>query len=76
MVCPMPPERKGRIPPPPQATKEPSLWYRAAQYEAEAPSERAYFKAQATIFEHERDVSAYRLMLEQIYHVQTPPRHP
>ncbi len=65
----MPPERKGRIPPPPQATEEPSLWYRAARYDTEPPSERAYFAAQAVIFEQERDVSAYRLMLEQIYHV-------
>ncbi len=65
----MPPERKGRIPPPPQAKEESSLWYRAARYDAEPPSERAYFAAQPTIFEQECDVSAYRLVLEQIYHV-------
>ncbi len=63
----MPPERKGRIPPDPQPQPEP--WYRAARYAAEPLSEQAYFKAQETIYQEECDISAYRLMLEQIYHV-------
>ncbi len=65
------PERqKGRaVPPQSQPENEPSPWYRAARYETEPPSERAYFQAQETIFQSEDDLSAYRLMLEQIYHV-------
>jgi hypothetical protein len=68
------PERqKGRaVPPPPQAPapqpqQEP--WYRAARYAAEPPSARAYFQAQETLYQSEEDLSAYRLMLEHIYHV-------
>jgi hypothetical protein len=68
------PERqRGRaVPPPsqpaaPQPPAEPG--YRAARYEAEQPAGQAYFQAQETIFQQECDLSAYRLMLEQIYHV-------
>ncbi len=68
------PERqKGRaVPPPPQpAAPHPPAepWYRAARYEAEQPAGQAYFQAQETIFQQECNLSAYRLMLEQIYHV-------
>ncbi len=64
------PERqKGRAVPPPQPQHEPLPWYRTARYETEPPSQRAYFQAQETIFQSEADLSAYRLLLEQIYHV-------
>src|SRR5919199_2253072 len=66
------PERgRGRIPPDrtPPPEPEPSLWYRAARFPSEPPSERAYFHAQETIYSNECDLSAYRLMLEQIWHV-------
>jgi hypothetical protein len=42
---------------------------RAAHYDAEPPSERAYFQAQETIYTSENELSACRLLLEQIYHV-------
>ncbi len=68
------PERqKGRaVPPPPQSVEpqpQAEPWYSAARYEAEPPSARAYFQAQETIYQSEDDLSAYRLMLEQIWHV-------
>ncbi len=68
------PERqRGRaVPPPPQsaaASPPAEPWYRAARYDAEPPSFRAYVQAQETIFQQECDLSAYRLMLEQIWHV-------
>ena len=63
----MPLERRGRIPPPPEPKAEP--WYKAARYDAEESSERAYFKAQETIFQQECDVSVYRLLLKQLWHV-------
>ncbi len=66
---PSPERQKGRAVPPQPQNDEPSPWYRAARYETEPPSERAYFQAQETIFHSEADLSAYRLMLEQIYHV-------
>ena len=62
----MPPERKGRIPPP-QPQEEP--WYKAARYVGEQPAATAYFQAQETVYNTESDISAYRMMLEQIWHV-------
>src|SRR5688572_24467752 len=61
---------KGRIPPErkPEPEQEPP-WYRAARYTGEAPAGRAYFQAQETIFSAECDLSAYRFLLEDIYHV-------
>jgi hypothetical protein len=49
--------------------KHPAIWYRAAQYESEQPAGRAYSQAQETIFTNECDLAAYRMMLEQIWHV-------
>src|SRR5919202_1106275 len=68
---PAPECQRGRIPPDRPATPEPepSPWYRAARFASEPPSEHAYFHAQETIFSNECDLSAYRLMLEQIWHV-------
>ncbi len=68
------PERQmGRAVPPPPQPSEPQPqdepWYRAARYDTEPPSAHAYFQAQETIYQSEHDLSAYRLMLEQIYHV-------
>ncbi len=66
------PERqRGRAVPPPQQSPEPQAepWYRAARYDAEPPSARAYFQVQETIFQTENELSAYRLMLEHIWHV-------
>src|SRR3712207_2962105 len=64
------PERqRGRAVPPQRPQPQAELWYRAARYDAEPPSKRAYFHIQETVFQQESDVSAYRLMLEQIYHV-------
>ncbi len=69
----MSPERRqrGRVPPDrtPQPDPEPSPWYRAARFAGEQPSERAYFQAQDTIYQNDCDLSAYRLLLEDIWHV-------
>src|ERR671933_902680 len=67
----MPERGRGRIPPgrTPPPEPAPSPWYRAARFPSEPPSERAYFRAQETIFSAECDLSAYRLMLEHIWHV-------
>jgi hypothetical protein len=68
-----PKRQRGRAVPPPSQPVEPyppaEPWYRAARYDAEPPSAQAYFHAQETIFQQECDLSAYRLMLEQIYRV-------
>lgn len=62
---------RGRIPPepPPKPEADASLWHRAASYKTEGQSNTAYQQAQETIFANECDLSAYRLMLEQIWHV-------
>ena len=68
---PGPERQKGRAvppqPPEPQPQDEP--WYRAARYADEPAAGRAYFQVQETIYQQETDISAYRMMLEQIYHV-------
>lgn len=44
-------------------------WYRAAQYEGAEPAGRAYTEARDTIFASKEDLAAYRMMLEEIWHV-------
>jgi hypothetical protein len=62
---------RGRIPPeqPPKPEEETSLWYRAAQYSGEQQAGTTYTQAQDTIFHNECDLSAYRMLLDQIWHV-------
>lgn len=48
---------------------EGGLWYRAARYASEQPSATAYAQAQDTIFHNECDLSAYRMVLDQVWHV-------
>ena len=62
---------RGRTVPeqPPKPEGKESLWYRAAHYASEQPSATAYAQAQETIFQNECDLSAYRMMLDQIWHV-------
>ncbi len=69
-----PPERPEGEPLP---TQEP--YYRAARFASEADAGQPYFKAQDVIFrDPANDLSAYRLQLDQIWHVcvlgEQPPR--
>lgn len=50
--------------------KEPISYYQAARFSGEQPAERAYFKAQETIFSNpDCDLSVFRMQLNQISHV-------
>ena len=50
--------------------QEPVPFHRAARFRGERPARRAYFQAQDLIFNTpECDLSAYRLLLEQLWHV-------
>ena len=50
--------------------QEPVPYHRAVRFKAERPARRAYFQAQDLIFKTpECDLSAYRLLLEQLWHV-------
>ena len=53
----------------PKPDGEGELWYRAAHYSHEPEAVTAYTAAQDTIFHNECDLSAYRLLLDQIWHV-------
>src|SRR5438477_2645505 len=49
---------------------EQPLYSKAARFTGEKPAGRAYFQAQEVIFnDAESELSAYRLMLNAIYHV-------
>jgi len=64
-----PDRQKGRAVPPQPPDPHQESWYRAARYADEPAAGRAYFQVQETVFQQETDISAYRIMLEQIYHV-------
>lgn len=44
-------------------------YYQAARFAGEHPAGKAYNRVQATIFQAECDLSAYRLRLNRIWHV-------
>jgi hypothetical protein len=59
-------------PPPPEGKpeQEPVPYHRASRFRGESSSRRAYFQTQDTIFnEPECDLSAYRFLLRQFWHV-------
>lgn len=50
--------------------QEPIPYYKASRFNAERLARRAYFQAQETLFKNpDCDLSAYRLLLQQIRHV-------
>lgn len=67
------PERPNRSSP----EREPVPYCRAARFAGEQPAGRAYIQAQEAIREPECDLSAYRLRINDAWHVavlgQTPP---
>ena len=69
------PERPNR----PSPEREQVPYCRAARFAGEQPAGRAYIQAQEAIREPECDLSAYRLQLDQVWHVavlgDTPPEN-
>lgn len=67
------PEGRGgqpKQPDEPDIDKMQPPYHKAARFIGEKPAAKAYFEAQEVIFEDtESDLSAYRLMLNTIYHV-------
>jgi hypothetical protein len=59
------------------AEQERPPYAQAARFPGERPAGQAYFQAQAAIHQAECDLSAYRLKLDQVWHVavvgQAPP---
>jgi hypothetical protein len=50
--------------------QEPVPYYHAARFRNEGPARRAYFQAQELLFNTpDADLSAYRFLLQQIWHV-------
>jgi hypothetical protein len=57
-------------PPEGKPEQEPAPYYKAARFRNEGPARRAYFQAQEILFDTpDADLSAYRFLLEQIWHV-------
>ena len=55
---------------------QPSLYVQAARFTSERKAGRAYFACQEAIFKVDSDLSAYRLILNRVWHVTvlgTPP---
>ncbi len=53
-----------------QGEREQSTYYRAARFENELASRKAYFEAQAALFRApECDLSSYRIQLNRVWHV-------
>jgi hypothetical protein len=66
------PEGEPRPQQPPEGKPEPEPvpYYHAACFRNEAPAQRAYFQAQELLFTTpDADLSAYRFLLRQIWHV-------
>ncbi len=54
----------------PKPEQELPEWYRAARYRGEQPAGQTYARVEETLYTHpDYDLSAYRLILEEIYHV-------
>jgi hypothetical protein len=74
-----PPEGEPRQPPPEgKPEQEPVPYYHTARFHYEAPARRAHFQAQELLFRTpDADLSAYRFLLQQIWHVavlgESPP---
>ncbi len=63
------PEGESR-PPEGKPEQEPVPYYQAARFRNESPARRAYFQAQDILFNTpDSDLSAYRFLLQQIWHV-------
>jgi hypothetical protein len=57
-------------PPEGKPEQEPAPYYQAARFRNEGPARRAYFQAQDILFNTpDSDLSAYRFLLRQIWHV-------
>jgi hypothetical protein len=70
------PEGRGGQSRQPRESEEPNIehlqppYHKAARFTGEQPAAKAYFEAQEVIFnDTESELSAYRLMLNTIYHV-------
>jgi hypothetical protein len=64
------PEGESRPPPEGKPEREPVPYYQAARFRNERPARRAYFQAQDILFNTpDSDLSAYRFLLQQIWHV-------
>ena len=61
------PEHEGDISP--NAEAQPLPYYRAARFRREAASQRAYENLQSLFFREECELSAYRFIWEQNWHV-------
>jgi len=53
----------------PNSEAKTKLFYLAARFAAEGAAGQAYFRAQQAIFNTDCDLSAYRFLLNQIWHV-------